>query len=74
MEMTEETITKLLKIKSINIYGIFLLYGVLTLPTSVCTFASILGPIVSSIYRVFKETLGCSLQEFTSFCSVKQTL
>lgn len=37
--------------------------GVLTLPTSVRTFASVSGPMVSSIYTVSKETLGCAPQE-----------
>lgn len=36
--------------------------GLLTLPTSVCAFASVRGPTVSSACPVLKETLGRALR------------
>lgn len=45
------------------IFFFFLIYRLLMLPPSVCTFASIPGPTVSSIYKVLKEILGCALRE-----------
>lgn len=65
MEKTEETteLPNCERSHPSNFFFFFLIYRLLTLPPSVCTFASISGPTVSSIYKVLKETLGCALRE-----------
>lgn len=64
MEKTEET-TELPNCERSHPsnFFFFLIYRLLMLPPSVCTFASIPGPTVSSIYKVLKEILGCALRE-----------